>query len=245
MPNRDNASTGRRPSPGASPVRAGRPHSAGAKSVVIFTALSDTQWEAIRSTRENWPEDVDWRRAIERIGQDYWELRASKEMWVNGLRGKQLAKQREKIRKAGTLMRRLQKVLAELADELGDDFLPSNLNLPEPQVKEWLSEYNFWVRPFAGQSDPIQSELERRLMNLWKRSGEKLRWSRKKDNPGTPYGPLVDFLTHTLYAILGKALKPSGVAKLIDRHRGQKVHTYLMVAMATRTEIAAMPWDQE
>ena len=214
---------------------------------MTFTAFTEAQWEVIRSTRENWPEGVDWRREIERIGQEYWEIRASRKMWVNKLRGKQPAKQREKIRKAWILMRRLQKVLAELEDDglLGDDFLPPNLNSSEPRVKEWLSEYNFWVRPFAGQSDPIQSELEWRLMNLWKRSGGKLRWSRKKDDPGTPYGPLVDFLTHTLNAILGKALKPSGVAKLIDRHRGQKVHTYLMFAMHTRAGIAAMPWDQE
>ena len=179
---------------------------------MTFTALSEEQWQAIRSTRKNWPEDVDWRRAIERIGQDYCELRANKEMW---LRGKQPAKQREKIRKAWILMRQLQKVLAELADDglFGDDFPPPNLNWPEHRVKEWLSDYNFLVRPFAGRSNPIQSELEWRL-KLWERSGGKLRYSRRKDDPGTPYGPLIDFLTLTLNAILGKTLKPSGVARL-------------------------------
>ena len=214
---------------------------------MTFTAFTEAQWEAIRSTRENWPEGVDWRREIERIGQEYWEIRASRKMWVNKLRGKQSVKQREKIRKASMLMRQSQKVLAELADNglLDDDFPHPNLKSPEQRLGAWLSDYDLWVRPFAGQSDPIQSELEWRLMNLWKRSGGKLRWSRKKDDPGTPYGPLVDFLTHTLNAILGKALKPSGVAKLIDRHRGQKVHTYLMFAMHTRAGIAAMPWDQE
>jgi hypothetical protein len=186
MPKRDNVSTGRRPSPRASPVPAGRAHSAGAKSVVTFT-LSDVEWERIRSTRD-WSEDVDWRREIEQIGQDFWELRAFKEMWVNELRGKHPAKQREKIRKAGILMRRSQEVLAELANDglLGDDFSPPNLNWPEPRFKEWLSEYEFWVQPFAGRSDPIQSDLEWRLMNLWKRSGGKLAYSKKKDDPGTP-----------------------------------------------------------
>src|SRR5262249_44071743 len=158
--------------------RAGPAHSADAKSAVTFT-LSDTEWEAIRSTREDWPEGVDWRREIEQIGQDCCELRAHKEMWVNDLRGKQPAKQREKIRKAGILSRRLLKLRAELADDglFGDDFPPSKLNWPEPRAKEWLSEYDFWVRPFAGQSDPIQSDLEWRLMNLWKRSGGKLAYS--------------------------------------------------------------------
>jgi len=238
MPNHGNTSTGRRPSPG----------SAGAESVVtLFTALSDTEWEAIHSTREDWPEGVDWRREIERIAQDYWEMRALKKMWVDELRAKQPAKQRKKIRKAEKSMHRLQKNLAELAHDglLGDDFRPPNLNWPERRVKEWLSDYNFWVRPFAGQSNPIQSELAWRLINLWKRSGGKVRWSRKKDAAGTPYGPLVDFLTHTLNAITGKAPKPSGIARVIDRHRRQKVRTSLMFAMHTRAEIDPMRWDQE
>jgi hypothetical protein len=73
-----------------------------------------------------------------------------------------------------------------------------------------------------------------------------LRWSRKKDDAGTPYAPLVNFLTLTLNAILGKALKPSGVAKLIDRHRGrrQSHNPYLMSAMHMHIQIATMPWDQ-
>ena len=214
---------------------------------MTFTAFTEAQWEAIRSTRENWPEGVDWRREIERIGQEYWEIRASRKMWVNKLRGKQSVKQREKIRKASMLMRQSQKVLAELADNglLDDDFPHPDLKSPEQRLEAWLSDYDLWVGLFAGQSNPIQADMESMLMHLWRRSGGKLSYSRKKDDPGTPYGPLVDFLTHTLNAILGKALKPSGVAKLIDRHRGQKVHTYLMFAMHTRKEIAAMPWDQE
>ena len=215
---------------------------------MTFTAFTEAQWEAIRSTRENWPEGVDWRREIERIGQEYWEIRASRKMWVNKFRRKQPAKQREKIRKALILMRQLQKVLAELVDDglLGDDFPHPHLERPEQRLKELLYDYDLWVGLFAGQSNPIQADMESMLMHLWRRSGGKLSYSRKKDDPGTPYGPLVDFLTHTLNAILGKAPKPSGVAKLIDRYRGQKnAHVpSLMFAMRTRIETAAMPWDQ-
>src|SRR5262249_6027046 len=100
----------RRPPPGASPVGAARAHSADTTSVVRFTALTEAQWQAIRSTRKNWPEGIDWRREIERIGQHYWETRAGREMWVNKLRGKQPAKQRKKIRKASILMRQSQRV---------------------------------------------------------------------------------------------------------------------------------------
>ena len=230
--------------------RAGRAHSAGAESVVtLFTALSDTEWEAIRSTREDWPEGVDLRREIERIGQDYWEMRALKKMWVDELRGKQPAKQRKKIRKAEKSMHRLQKNLAELADDglLGDDFPHPEFKWPELRLEEWLTEYDHWVRSFPGQSNPIQVHMESMLMRLWKRSGGKLSYSRKKDDPGTPYGPLVDFLTRTLEAFIGKTLKPSGVAKLIDRHRGRKREhvPFLTHGMRVRIRTAAIPWDQE
>ena len=245
---RHDKSTGRRLSLGASPVRAGRAHSAGAKSVKTFTALSEERWQAIRSIRDDWLVGTDWRREIERIGRDYWEAQATREKWRKKLQGKNPAKQREKIRKVWISMCQLQKVVAELADNglLDDDFPHPDLKSPEQRLEAWLSDYDLWVGLFAGQSNPIQADMESMLMHLWRRSGGKLSYSRKKDDPGTPYGPLVDFLTHTLNAILGKAPKPSGVAKLIDRYRGQKnAHVpSLMFAMRTRIETAAMPWDQ-
>jgi hypothetical protein len=202
---------------------------------VTFAALSEEQWQAIRSIRDDWLVGTDWRREIERIGRDYWEAQATREKWRKKLQGKNPAKQREKIRKVWISMRQSQKALAELAGNglLDDDFPHPNLKSPEQRLGAWLSDYDLWVRPFAGQNNPIQSELEWRLMDLWKRSGGKLRWSRKKDDAGTPYAPLIDFLTLTLNAILGKALKPSGVAKLIDRNRGggRKDTPYLMYAM--------------
>jgi hypothetical protein len=56
-------------------------------------------------------------------------------------------------------------------------------------------------------------------MSIWIDAGGKLEYSRKKDDPGTPYGRLVDFLTRTLEAILGKTYQASAIAKMIDRHR--------------------------
>jgi hypothetical protein len=276
MPKRENASTGRRPSPGASPVRAGRVHSAGAKSVETFTARFDEQWQAIRSIHD-WPVGTDWRGEIERIGRDYWEAQTTREMWVKRLHGKQPAKQRKKIEQALVSIRQSQKALTVPVDNgrlLDDDFPHPNLSHPEHCLKEWLSDYDLWVRPFAGKRNPIQAELEGRLINCWKRSGGKPGYSRKKEKhlligaqtgrgaaardarqdhadaerPNTPYAPLVDFLTLTLNAILGKALKPSGVAKVIDRHRGQRQRhiPYLMLPMRLRIWgiIDAAPlWD--
>src|SRR6516164_1915321 len=124
-----------------------------------FTALSEERWQAIRSTRKKWPEGVDWRREIEQIGRDYWEAQATREKWRKKLQGKNPAKQREKIRKVWISMRQSQKALAELAGNglLDDDFPHPNLKSPEQRLGAWLSDYDLWVRPFAGQNNPIQS----------------------------------------------------------------------------------------
>ncbi|XIA64700.1 hypothetical protein ACFIOY_38930 [Bradyrhizobium sp. TZ2] len=205
---------------------------------MTFTALSEAQWEAIRSTRTKWPNGIDWRREIELVGQDYWDALATREMWVKKLRGKQPAMQRKKVYKALLLTQQSDKALARLENDglLDDDFLHPDLKSPENRLEAWLSDYDFWVRPFAGKSNPIQTELEWRLIHIWKRSGGKVNWSRKTYGHGTPYGPLVEFLTLTLDAILGKVPGPSGIAKMIDRHRGEgsKYDPFLMFAMHHR-----------
>jgi hypothetical protein len=260
MTERDNASTGQRPSAGAS----------------TFTVLSEEQWQAIRSIR-NWPDGHDWRREIEEIGRNYWEAQTTRQMWVKRLHGKQPAEQRKKIYKALVSIRQSRNTLAALADDglLDNDFPHPDLDSPDYRLEAWLSDYDIWVKPFAGKSNPIQAELERRLIQLWKRSRGKLAYSRKKEKgrssrrahtgrgatarddqqdhadaerPNTPCGPLVDFLKLTLSAILGKALQPSGVAKVIDGHRGrrQRDNPFLMFAMDLRIRgnIDAAPlWD--
>jgi hypothetical protein len=225
MPKRDNPPASRRSPRAASPVGAVPPRSAGAKSVVIFTALSEAEWQSIRSTSTHSPQGVDLRREIDRIGQAYWEAQATRKMWLKKLQGKRPAKQRERIHKALMSVRQSQKALAGvLADGLlDDDFVHPDFETPEYRLESWLSDYDLWVQPFAGKKDPIKAELESRLMGLWEQSGGALRWSRKKDNAGTPYAPVVDFLTLTLNAILGKAFRPSGVARMIVRHRGQRL----------------------
>jgi hypothetical protein len=47
-----------------------------------------------------------------------------------------------------------------------------------------------------------------------------LSFSRKLD--GTPFGPLVEFLTLTLRAITGRAPGPDGIAKIIDQYRKKR-----------------------
>jgi hypothetical protein len=218
MPKRENTSAGRRPPPGASPVRARRAHSAGATSVVTFTALSETQWQIISSIPNDWPDGIDWRSMIEQAGRQFWGALAERKMWLKNLRGENPARERDKVDGVLRLIRRLEKAWADSSLDEAD--LPDpGLKLREQRAEVWLYNYGTWVTPYVGQSDPTQELLEWKLMTIWIDAGGKLDYSRKKDDPGTPYGPLVDFLALTLEAILGKTYQPSGIAKMIDRHR--------------------------
>jgi hypothetical protein len=234
---------------------------------VTFTALSEERWQDIRSIRDDWLVGTDWRREIERIGRGYWEAQTTRAMWVEKLQGKKPAEQREKIYKACVSIRQSRKTLAALVDDglLDEDFPHPDLDSPEQRLEAWLSDYDIWVPPFAGKSNPIQAELEWGLIQIWKWSGGKLAYSRKKEKgrssrrahtgrgatarddrqdhadaerPNTPYAPLVDFLKLTLSAILGKTYRPSGIAKMIDRHRGKGggYAPYLMLRMRLRID---------
>lgn len=231
---------------------------------MTFTAITEAQWQPIQSTH-NWPEGNDWRGGIDQIGRDYWEAEATRKKWVDSLQGKKPAKQREKVHRAWMSTRRMQKELTELADDslLYNDFVLPDLESLENRLEAWLSDYDLWVGSFAGKSNPIQAELEWRLLDLWRRSGGKLAYSRMKEKgpssrrvrtgrgaaalddrqdhadaerPNTPYAPLLDFLRLTLSAILGKTYRPSGVAKIIDRHRSERSggNPWLTYAMTVR-----------
>ncbi len=217
MPKRDNASAGRRPPAGASPIGARRGHSTGATSLVTFTTLTEAQWQAIRSTR-NWPDGRDWCGEIEQVGRDFSEAQAERQAWLKKLRGEKSAREKGRVDRALLLTRQLQKAWAD--SSLDDADLPDpGLKLRQQRAELWLYNYDTWVTPFAGQSDPMQKQLEWRLMSIWVEAGGELSYSRKKDDPGTTYRPLIDFLTRTLEAILGKTYQPSSIAKMIDHHR--------------------------
>jgi hypothetical protein len=222
MLKRGNKSAGRPQPPRASPAGAARAHSADATSVVTFTALSEAQWQAIRSTR-NWPGSSDWRGEIEKWAQLFWEKQEKRKIWIERLRGKQAARENKRVNRVLLLTIELQQEWAKLAnddDHFSEDDLPDpSLKLRMQRLTAWLSNYSTWVTQFFGNSDPIQEGLERQLMSTWIEAGGQLDYSRKKNHAGTPYGPLVDFLALTLEAVLGKKYQPSGIAAMIDRQR--------------------------
>lgn len=200
----------------APPVSAGAAHSVRGTSVVTFTSLSDAQWEAIRSTH-GWPDGTDWRGVIERVGRQFSEAWAEREAWLKKFRGKP-ATEREQVEGVLRLTRELQKASAD--SSLDETDLPDpGLKLRQQRAEEWLNNYDIWVTAFADKKNPMQYQLEWTLMSIWADAGGKLRYSKKKDDSNTPYRPLVDFLTLTLAAILGKTYRPSNIAKIIDRHR--------------------------
>jgi hypothetical protein len=189
---------------------------------MTFNAFTDEQWQAIRVVRDDWPEGTDWRGKIEQAGREVWEWRAERKTGLEKLRGKS-ARERKKVDGILRLIRQLQKAWAD--SSLDDTDLPDpGLELRQERAELWLYDYETWVTPYAGQSDPIREHLYWRLMSIWIEAGGELSYSRKKDDPGTPYRPLVDFLTRTLEAILSKTYQPSSIAKIIDRHRPEIAH---------------------
>jgi hypothetical protein len=184
---------------------------------VTFTALSEAQWQAIRSTR-NWPDGTDWRGRIEQDGRQFSEAWAERKVWLKkNLRGKKPAEEKKRVERALLQTREDQKAWADSV--LDDTDLPDpGLKQREQRAEVWLYNYGSHVTPFTSQRDPIQDHLQWQLMSIWIDAGGKLEYSRKKDDPGTPYGPLI-FLTRTLEAILGKTYQASGIVDIIDKHR--------------------------
>lgn len=252
MLKRSKKAVNRRQSTEVSPAHGWPIQSADARSAFKFTALSDAQWGPIHATRAKWPTGIDFRREIDRIGQDYWDAQAAREMWVRKLEGKKAAEQRKTIERALKSTQQLRATMAELSGTglLDNDFPYPDLESVEHRLQAWLSDYDVWIRPFEGMSNPIQAELESRLLDLWKKAGGRLAFTREPEparrpikpvrrqlrEPGTPYGPLVDFLTLALHAILGRSFTPAGIAGVIERHRGQKPphDPFLMYAMRFR-----------
>jgi hypothetical protein len=205
----------------APPVSAEPTHSASATSLVTFTALTEAQWQAIRSTPNDWPDGTDWRGRIEQVGRQVWERWAERETWLaENLRGKPPTEERKKVEGVLRLTRQLQKAWADSSLDEAD--LPDpGLKLREQRAEVWLYLYGSHVSPFTSKRDPIQDELECQLMLIWVEAGGELSYSRKKDDSTTPYSALVDFLTLTLEAITGKTYQPSGIADIIDKHRAE------------------------
>jgi hypothetical protein len=178
--------------------------------------FTDEQWEAIRSVRKDWPDHIDWvmvRDEIEEVGREALQMRHNR-LYLGPPVGI-----RNSLRKVLRLRRELQAAMKTLPESIRGSSPDPNLEEQDRRLQSWLVRYELIAGPaFRGRKDPVRAWLEIGLLARWigLLDGD-LSFSRKLD--GTPCGPLVEFLTLTLKAILGTAPGPDGTAKIIDQYR--------------------------
>ena len=183
------------------------------RSPSLSFKFTDEQWQAIRSVRESWPDDIEWvlaRAAIERLGRIFLMMRAQRSHLGSPM------KIRNGLRTALRLTRKLQAAMNALPAPLRGNSPDPNLEEQDRRLQNLLVFYEYYAGPaFRGRRDPHRILLELGLLALWTDvfDGD-LSFSRKLD--GTPYGPLIEFLTLTLHAITGRAPGPAGIAKIIQ-----------------------------
>ncbi|WP_369720333.1 hypothetical protein AB8Z38_24570 [Bradyrhizobium sp. LLZ17] len=157
--------------------------------------------------------DIDWikfRAELEAQGQIYWIQH----------------KNRKKIETPSAMRKRLKAIEGQLGKlEAAINSVPYTPPDLTP-VRQWVQDLFLLYASleaadkfgFAGRSNYFRDMLCEWLLIEWVNTlGGDLSFSR--DEFQTPYGPLIDFLSIVLTAILGRAPGPSGAAKIIEQHR--------------------------
>jgi hypothetical protein len=180
--------------------------------------FTDEQWGTIRSVRNSWPDDIDLvqvRGTMELLGRMYLMGR------VLRLHLGSPVKIRDSLRTALRSIRKLQAAMNALPVDIRGSSPDFDLEEQDRRLQSWLVRYEYYAGPqFRGRKDPNRHLLELGLLTLWVDSfNGDTSFTRKLD--GTPYGPLVEFLTLTLAAITGSAPGPDAIAKIIDKYRKQ------------------------
>lgn len=210
MPKR--SSTGNKTAePPAAPAESARATSA------TFETFTEDQWQAICSTCNDRPDDIDWpevRRRIELAGWAFWEYHRLR------LQSGQPVVVRKRLEIVQRRSRELQEALSALPDNIRSKAPHPDLTTLDNWLWALLTTYGVLAgRGFAKNSDAYRVELYDSLLECWEGMiGGELSFSRRPDDD-TPYGRLIDFLTLTVGAILGRAPGPHGLAKIIDQYR--------------------------
>jgi hypothetical protein len=197
-----------------SPAMAVDANSDGTACMMTFKAFTEEQWQAIRSVRDDWYDDIDWseaRQDIEGMGCAFFIMRAQRTQLGSPV------KIRNSLRTLLQQTRTLQAGLNELpAPFRGSD---AGLDALDRRLESYLLVYDYsGGEAFRGRRDPYRIWLEDGLLKYWTdRLDGDLSFSRTLDNK--PHGPLIEFLTLTLQAITGSAPGPDRIAKIIDQYR--------------------------
>jgi hypothetical protein len=121
-----------------------------------FEAFTDQQWDAIRSIRGDWPENVDWRKfrsALEGKGWFYWAAHQTR---------KAVGIPRDMFKRLRTIQGHIRKLRA------GMESLPKHLRAPDlREVEQWLQESllcyerldEVWSSRFSGRRDAYRDSL--------------------------------------------------------------------------------------
>jgi hypothetical protein len=186
------------------------------RSARVSFQFTDEQWQAIRSVRKSWPDDIDWVKArgtIELLGRTFLAKRTHRSRLGSPV------KIRNGLRTALRLTRELQAAINALPAPLRGSSQDHNLEKLDRRLQRELPLYEYLAGPaFRGRRDPNRNNLELGLVALWMDLLKgRLSFSRKLGV--TPSGPLVKFLALTLRAITGSAPGPDGIAKIIYRSR--------------------------
>jgi hypothetical protein len=167
--------------------------------------------------RDDWPDGVDWwefRRRAEGQGWTYWHMHEGKKKFGGP------SAIRKRLKAAERHLRKMQAELQSLPDHVthsAPDLAPMDQWLQDALPFYEILEARF-ADGFAGRSDYYRDMLIEWFLIEWETTlGGELSYSRRLD--GTPYGPLIDFLSIVLTAILGRAPGRSGLAKIIDQYR--------------------------
>jgi hypothetical protein len=192
---------------------------------MTFTAFTEAQWSAIWKTirsidRDEWPDGIEAqaRESIELSGWTFWNMRHLR---------LQLGPPAKLLKSLKSLLRQTRKLQDALTASLPDKLLALG-PVPQPleRLDQWLQGllmiYETVTGPqFSRRSDAHRNWLYVRLLETWESLGGQLSFSREQP-ANRPYGPLIEFLTLTVTAILGKAPGPSGMAKIIDQYRPRR-----------------------
>jgi len=165
--------------------------------------------------RKSWPDHIDLvmvRDEIEKLGLEAAQMRHNRSYLGPP------SKIRNSLRRVLRLRRELQADMNALPEPIRGSSADTNLE-EDRRLQSWLDRYELLAGPaFRGRKDLIRFLVEVRLLAIWIALLEgDLSFSRMLD--GTPSGPLVEFLTLTLQAIMNTAPGPDGIAKIIAQHR--------------------------
>ncbi|WP_441260720.1 hypothetical protein AB7008_41665 [Bradyrhizobium sp. 521_C7_N1_3] len=184
----------------------------------MFKELTDEQWTAIRAACADPSDEVNWLRLRQRIDEAGRRYADAPGAIASAGFGPPF-EARQEIGNALDLIHKLQEQLARLPPSVQEILPDPGLHGTEEslQVALVLNENLVAIMP-SGNWNQFRNQLTSALIRIWDEEVGDLAFSKTRVE-NRPYGPLIDFLNHTVLAVTGKAPGPSGAAQSIEAYR--------------------------